>query len=176
MGRLDKNSNQIEKGSQNLSTSPVDSAILKYFYPLLFLSLQTKTRSYFNQLVLSDYRVDFSFFDGRNFRQWFFFYLDRFTHLHVHSNVAIFYGGWNIGHMFKKAVDHKMPAIALTTMATCSVFKFVAEAEKYNIIGQPPVIKPIVGCEFYMVEDRHKKQFTREQKAISAFISCCWQK
>ena len=33
-------------------------------------------------------------------------------------------------------------------------FKFVAEAEKRGI-------KPIVGCEFYLVEDRHKKSFSR---------------
>jgi len=33
-------------------------------------------------------------------------------------------------------------------------FKFVAEATKRNI-------KPIVGCEFYMVEDRHKRTFLK---------------
>jgi len=67
--------------------------------------------------------------------------------------------------MFKKAVKDGMPGIALTDHGNMfGVFKFVAEAEKYNMIGQPPVIKPIVGCEFYMVEDRHRKQFTRELK------------
>ena len=25
-------------------------------------------------------------------------------------------------------------------------------------------VKPIVGCEFYVVEDRHRKIFTKEQK------------
>jgi len=39
------------------------------------------------------------------------------------------------------------------------VFKFVAEAGKHNV-------KPIVGCEFYVVEDRHKKQFTKDKKDI----------
>lgn len=58
-----------------------------------------------------------------------------------------------------------MPAIALTDHGNMfGVFKFVSEAEKYNKKGEPPVIKPIVGCEFYLVEDRHRKQFTRDSK------------
>lgn len=91
--------------------------------------------------------------------------MSKFTHLHVHSKYSILDGAAEIGQMFKKAVDDKMPAIALTDHGNMfGVFKFVAEADKYNIKGQPPVIKPIVGCEFYLVEDRHKKQFTREQR------------
>jgi DNA polymerase-3 subunit alpha len=38
-------------------------------------------------------------------------------------------------------------------------FKFVAEANKQKV-------KPIVGCEFYLVADRFQKQFTKEQKDI----------
>ena len=34
---------------------------------------------------------------------------------------------------------------------------FVNEANKYNL-------KPIVGCEFYVVEDRHQKSFTKLKK------------
>ncbi len=37
------------------------------------------------------------------------------------------------------------------------VFRFVAEANNHGI-------KPIVGCEFYLVEDRHQQQFTKEKK------------
>jgi DNA polymerase III subunit alpha len=91
--------------------------------------------------------------------------MSKFTHLHVHSKFSILDGAAEIGQMFKKAVDDKMPAIALTDHGNMfGVFKFVAEADKYNIKGQPPVIKPIVGCEFYLVDDRHKKQFTRDQR------------
>ena len=36
-------------------------------------------------------------------------------------------------------------------------FKFLAEASKYNV-------KPIVGCEFYLVDDRFKQQFSKENK------------
>jgi DNA polymerase-3 subunit alpha len=51
-----------------------------------------------------------------------------------------------------------MKALAITDHGNMfGVFKFVAEAGKHNV-------KPIVGCEFYVVEDRHKKQFTKEKK------------
>jgi len=51
-----------------------------------------------------------------------------------------------------------MKAVALTDHGNMfGAFKFVAEASKYNI-------KPIVGCEFYLVEDRHKRKFTKEEK------------
>lgn len=91
--------------------------------------------------------------------------MSRFSHLHVHSKYSILDGASDIGQMFKKAVDNGMPGIALTDHGNMfGAFKFVAEAEKYNKKGQPPVIKPIVGCEFYLVEDRFKKQFTRECK------------
>lgn len=94
-----------------------------------------------------------------------YFFMSQFTHLHVHSKYSILDGAAEIGQMYKKAVEDKMPAIALTDHGNMfGVFKFVAEAEKYNRKGEPPVIKPIVGCEFYMVEDRHRKQFTRDLK------------
>jgi DNA polymerase III alpha subunit len=61
--------------------------------------------------------------------------------------------------MFKKAVADKMPAIAITDHGNMfGVFEFVAEAAKHKDV------KPIVGCEFYLVEDRHKRAFTKEQK------------
>ena len=51
-----------------------------------------------------------------------------------------------------------MPAVALTDHGNMfGAFNFVAEAAKY------PGVKPIVGCEFYLVEDRHKKTFLREK-------------
>lgn len=91
--------------------------------------------------------------------------MSKFTHLHVHSKYSILDGASEIGDMFKKAVKDNMPAIALTDHGNMfGVFKFVSEAEKYNKKGEPPVIKPIVGCEFYLVEDRHRKQFTRDSK------------
>ena len=91
--------------------------------------------------------------------------MNKFTHLHVHSKYSILDGAAEISQMYEKAVKDHMPAVALTDHGNMfGVFKFVAEAEKYNKKGEPPVIKPIVGCEFYLVEDRHRKQFTRDLK------------
>lgn len=51
-----------------------------------------------------------------------------------------------------------MTAVALSDHGNMfGAFKFVAEASKFNL-------KPIVGCEFYLVADRHKKQFSKEDK------------
>src|SRR5690606_25914064 len=53
-----------------------------------------------------------------------------------------------------------MPAVAITDHGNMfGVFEFVAE-------GHQQGIKPIVGCEFYVVEDRTRRQFTKEQKDI----------
>jgi len=61
-----------------------------------------------------------------------------------------------------------MKALAITDHVNMfGVFKFVAEAGKHNV-------KPIVGCEFYVVEDRHKKQFTKDKK-ISDITNFYWQ-
>ncbi len=91
--------------------------------------------------------------------------MSKFSHLHIHSKYSILDGASDISQMFKKAVGDGMPGIAITDHGNMfGAFKFIAEAEKHNVKGQPPVIKPVVGCEFYMVEDRHKKQFTRDHK------------
>jgi DNA polymerase-3 subunit alpha len=60
--------------------------------------------------------------------------------------------------MFKKAKADNMPAVAITDHGNMfGVFQFVAEAGKQGV-------KPIVGCEFYLVNDRHKQVFTKELK------------
>ncbi|MCO6462282.1 MAG: DNA polymerase III subunit alpha [Saprospiraceae bacterium] len=85
-----------------------------------------------------------------------------FAHLHCHTQFSLLDGASEIGALYKKAVDDKMPAIAITDHGNMfGVFKFVAEAGKYNKKGGPTVIKPIVGCEFYLVENRFKRQFTK---------------
>ena len=80
-----------------------------------------------------------------------------FSHLHSHTQYSLLDGQASIGALMKKASADGMPAVALTDHGNMfGAFNFVAEANKYNV-------KPIVGCEFYMVEDRHKKAFSREK-------------
>ncbi len=81
-----------------------------------------------------------------------------FNHLHCHTQYSLLDGAANIASMFKKAEADGMKAVALTDHGNMfGAFKFVAEASKFNI-------KPIVGSEFYLVKDRFKKQFTKENK------------
>ncbi|OGX86323.1 DNA polymerase III subunit alpha [Hymenobacter lapidarius] len=80
-----------------------------------------------------------------------------FSHLHSHTQYSLLDGQASISALMKKAQKDEMPAVALTDHGNMfGAFNFVAEANKYNV-------KPIVGCEFYMVQDRHKKAFSREK-------------
>ncbi|MBX9852184.1 MAG: DNA polymerase III subunit alpha [Cytophagaceae bacterium] len=84
--------------------------------------------------------------------------MPEFSHLHVHTQFSLLDGAASIPDLMKKAQADGMKAIALTDHGNMfGAFNFVAEANKYNI-------KPIVGCEFYLVEDRFKKQFNKENK------------
>ncbi|MBL7925016.1 MAG: DNA polymerase III subunit alpha [Bacteroidia bacterium] len=93
--------------------------------------------------------------------------MTRFSHLHVHTQFSLLDGAADIASLYKKAVKDQMPALAITDHGNMfGAFKFVAEASKYNTKENPNTIKPIVGCEFYMVENRHKRQFTRDERDV----------
>ena len=84
--------------------------------------------------------------------------MPSFNHLHVHTQYSLLDGAADIATLMKKAKADGMKSLAITDHGNMfGVFKFAAEAEKFGI-------KPIFGCEFYLVEDRHKKQFTRESQ------------
>jgi len=83
-----------------------------------------------------------------------------FSHLHVHTQFSLLDGAADISKLYKKAAADGMKAIAITDHGNMfGAFKFVAEAGKHNV-------KPIVGCEFYVVDNRHEKKFTKENKDI----------
>ncbi|MDQ6482260.1 DNA polymerase III subunit alpha [Dyadobacter sp. LHD-138] len=84
----------------------------------------------------------------------------QFSHLHCHTQFSLLDGAADIKKLFKKAKEDNMPAVAITDHGNMfGVFEFVAEGNKQGI-------KPIVGCEFYVVEDRHIRQFTKEKKDV----------
>jgi DNA polymerase-3 subunit alpha len=98
----------------------------------------------------------------------------RFSHLHVHTQYSLLDGAASIESLYKKAADAGMPALAITDHGNMfGAFEFVKQAwnntrvtgksENGNDIKEP-VVKPIVGCEFYVVKDRHKKAFSKEVK------------
>src|SRR5882724_4811860 len=44
------------------------------------------------------------------------------------------------------------------------VFEFVAEAYKHKDENGKLKVKPVVGCEFYITENRHRKTFSKDEK------------
>ncbi len=89
----------------------------------------------------------------------------KFSHLHVHTQFSLLDGAASIPALYKKAVADGQPAIAITDHGNMfGAFKFVAEAGKHKNEDGTLKVKPIVGCEFYVVEDRTKKTFTREDR------------
>ncbi len=81
--------------------------------------------------------------------------MPEFVHLHCHTQYSLLDGASSIAGMMDKAVSDGQKGVALTDHGNMfGAFKFVAEANRRNI-------KPIIGCEFYLVEDRHKKSFER---------------
>ena len=91
--------------------------------------------------------------------------MPEFSHLHVHTQFSLLDGAADIGKLYQKAIADKMPALAITDHGNMfGAFKFVAEAYKHKGTDGKPLVKPIVGCEFYVVADRHKRAFTKEDK------------
>jgi DNA polymerase-3 subunit alpha len=91
----------------------------------------------------------------------------KFSHLHVHTQFSLLDGAAEIGKLYKKAISDGMPALAITDHGNMfGAFEFVAEAYKHKNEDGSLKVKPIVGCEFYVVENRHKKSFTKEDKDI----------
>jgi DNA polymerase-3 subunit alpha len=83
--------------------------------------------------------------------------MPEFVHLHSHTQFSLLDGASNIDVLMAKAAADNMKAVALTDHGNMfGAFKFVAAAEKQGI-------KPIVGCEFYLVEDRHKQSFAKSK-------------
>ena len=81
--------------------------------------------------------------------------MPEFLHLHCHTQYSLLDGAANIGAMMDKAKADGQKGVALTDHGNMfGAFKFAAEASRRDL-------KPMIGCEFYLVQDRHKKSFSR---------------
>ncbi len=84
--------------------------------------------------------------------------MPSFSHLHCHSQFSLLDGASPIDDMFAKAKADGMRAVALTDHGNMfGAFKFVNSGVRHGV-------KPIVGCEFYMVEDRFRRSFVGDTK------------
>lgn len=89
----------------------------------------------------------------------------KFSHLHVHTQYSLLDGAASIGSLYKKAIQDRMPALAISDHGNMfGAFQFVAEAYKHLDENGRPKVKPVVGCEFYVVSDRTQKTFTKDAK------------
>src|SRR5437762_4075678 len=75
-----------------------------------------------------------------------------FVHLHVHSEYSILDGACRIPELAARAAELEMPAVALTDHGSLAgSIDLVKETRKQGI-------KPIVGCEVYVADDRHAQE------------------
>ena len=74
-----------------------------------------------------------------------------FVHLHVHSEYSILDGACRIPALVDKAARLEMPAVSLTDHGS------LAGAIDLYKAAHKQGVKPIIGCEVYVADDRHKQ-------------------
>src|SRR5660397_85689 len=82
----------------------------------------------------------------------------RFCHLHLHTDYSALDGGCTVDQVTARAAELGMPAVAITDHGVLSgVLHFYRSAVERGI-------KPILGLEAYVVEDRHRKDSQKEDR------------
>ena len=74
--------------------------------------------------------------------------MPQFIHLHNHTHYSLLDGATTVESLLNAALEHNMPAVALTDHGVMSgAIEFYKKAKKKGI-------KPIIGSEFYIVTKR----------------------
>ena len=76
----------------------------------------------------------------------------QFVHLHVHSEYSILDGACRIPELAKRAAELEMPAVALTDHGSLA-----GAIDLFKAAGKEGV-KPVIGCEVYVADDRRAQQ------------------
>ena len=71
-----------------------------------------------------------------------------FVHLHVHSEYSILDGACRVPDLVARAAEFEMPAVTLTDHGS------MAGAVQLWKATQGTGVKPVIGCEVYVVDDR----------------------
>ena len=75
-----------------------------------------------------------------------------FVHLHVHSEYSILDGACRVPALAARAAELEMPAVALTDHGSLAgAVELVKETGKHGV-------KPLIGCEVYVADDRHAQK------------------
>ena len=82
----------------------------------------------------------------------------QFVHLHVHTQYSILDGAASIPSLISRAQQYGMEAVAITDHGNMYGVK-----EFYNAATKAK-LKPIIGCETYIVADRHVKNKETERR------------
>ncbi len=108
-----------------------------------------------------------------------------FVHLHNHSQFSVLQSTISVSDLVKATVKNKMPAVAMTDIGNMmGAFHFVrdvlyhnksAEAKNKSAVeaGENPtetIIKPIVGCEFFVC-DNHKDKTRKDNGYQVVFLA-----
>jgi DNA polymerase-3 subunit alpha len=81
-----------------------------------------------------------------------------FCHLHVHTHYSALDGACKVDDLVKRAVELGMPALAITDHGVLSgIIQFYQQCRKAGL-------KPIIGLEAYVVEDRFRKEGQNEER------------
>jgi DNA polymerase III subunit alpha len=88
---------------------------------------------------------------------------DSFVHLHLHTEYSLLDGAIRMKDLMKKAVEFKMPAVAITDHGNLfGAIEFYQEAQRTGI-------KPIIGCEAYIAPRSHKDRSSSLREAAYHF-------
>lgn len=91
--------------------------------------------------------------------------MNKFTHLHVHSQYSILDGAASVQGLVFKAKEDGMPAIALTDHGN------MFGAKQFHDIATANGIKPILGIEAYVARrDRHQKTEREDRSGYHLII------
>src|SRR5581483_6541516 len=96
----------------------------------------------------------------------------EFVHLHVHSEYSILDGACRIPALAARAAELEMPSVGLTDHGSLAGAVDLFKAAKQH------GVKPVIGCEVYVADDRraqqtgyaHLKLLARDNDASSNLI------
>ncbi|MDR0907819.1 MAG: DNA polymerase III subunit alpha [Rikenellaceae bacterium] len=83
--------------------------------------------------------------------------MPQFVHLHVHTQYSILDGASDIRKLIRRAKELGMPAVAITDHGN------MYGAKEFHDVATAEGVKPILGCEVYVVRDRFEKD--KDEKA-----------
>src|SRR5205809_860110 len=79
-----------------------------------------------------------------------------FVHLHVHSEYSILDGACRIPELAARAAEFSMPAVAITDHGS------LAGAVELHREARKQGVKPVIGCEVYVADDRRAQVMGRD--------------